>query len=383
MAIHVQTDFPGANACAVETLVIGDTDVVRFASAPHGGTEALWFCLRVAECSDRPVELVLTNIDTLLGGAAGWQNVRPVVRQAAGTWERAEPALVRSLPDGRQHAVWRVRPRYDSFEFALCYPYGVADMEIARVATQDYWRLDEIGVTGAGRRLPRLSNGCGVAPPQAPGVYLVARQHAGETPGSWVLDGLLRSAAGSVAPEALLIWAVPLANLDGVVAGDYGKDPFPHDLNRAWGAPPMRHEVHVIGQDLRRWAGRCRPQLVVDLHAPAPAEADGAYFFLPRAAAPPAQLAACQAALAAILPALPAELLHPQPARQPSYPSRWNPEATIGRFAWEELRVPALSLETPYSACRELVLTRDHYRRLGAALLDGICAWCSRALPPA
>ena len=42
--------------------------------------------------------------------------------------------------------------------------------------------------------------------------------------------------------------------LDDVLSGAYGKDPFPHDLNRAWGDPPMRHETLVMRHDIRRWA---------------------------------------------------------------------------------------------------------------------------------
>ena len=95
-------------------------------------------------------------------------------------------------------------------------------------------------------------------------------------PGSWVLDGLLRHAAQALDPSQLLIWVTPFAHLDGIVQGDYGKDPFPWDLNRAWTTPPMRHEVRVMQSDMTRWSQRCQPALVLDLHAPSPGEADGA-----------------------------------------------------------------------------------------------------------
>jgi hypothetical protein len=382
MAIHVQNDFHGANACAIEPLVRGDTDVVRFAAAPHGGTEALWFHLRLVECSSRPLELVLTNVDTLLGNQLEWANVRPVIRHANGAWERAAAPLVRELADGRHHAVWRLRPLYDSLEFAFCYPYSLGEMEVTRAAGNGYWSLDEIGVTAAGRRLPRLTNGYGRPGDRTPGVYLLARQHAGETPGSWVLDGLLRSAVDTVDPDSLRLWIVPLANLDGVLDGDYGKDPFPHDLNRAWTTPPMRHEVLVMGGDMQRWSARCRPSLAVDLHAPGATEADGAYFFLPRAEAPEDQLAACRRATDAVIAALPPELVHQEPVRQPGYPSRWDANGTVGNYVWERLGVPALSMETPYASSRGHLLTRSEYRRLGAALLQGICALIGKGQAP-
>ena len=372
MSLHVQTDFPGGNACAIDVRQTADRDIVYFAADPGGGTEALWFYFRVVECSERPVELVLSNLDTCLGGgSANWENVRPVVRQAGSTWERLPNAEIDTLADGRRQAAWTITPRYDSFECALCFPYGLSDLEMTRAACGDYWGLDLIGVTSGGQPLPRLSN---TAKAEAPGLYLVARQHSGETPGSWVLDGLLRHAAASLDPADLLIWAVPLADLDGIVAGAYGKDPFPWDLNRAWTTPPMRHETRVISSDLARWARQATPALGVDFHAPGPTEAEGAYFFLPREERPEASRAAAQIAVDAIAPALPKALLHAQPTRQVAYPSRWDATATLDAHIWDHFEIPCLALETPYTSSHNTLLTREQYRRLGAALLDGICA---------
>lgn len=373
MTLHVQTDFPGGNACAIDVRAAPDRDIIYFAADPRGGTEALWFYFRVVECSSRPVELVLTNLDTCLGGGGDhWERVRPVFRQAGSAWERLPNAQLDPLADGRRQAAWTITPRYDSFECALCYPYGLGDLEMTRAACGDYWRLDLIGVTASGQPLPRLSNA--TAETSAPGLYLVARQHAGETPGSWVLDGLLRRAAQALDPTQLLIWTVPLAHLDGIVAGAYGKDPFPWDLNRAWTTPPMRHETRVLQSDLARWSQRATPTLAIDFHAPGPTEAEGAFFFLPRTTRPAESLAAAQNAIAAIAPALPKALLHTRPARQVDYPSRWDPTATLDSHIWDHFAIPCLPLEVPYASSHNTLFTRDQYRRLGSALLEGICA---------
>ena len=70
----------------------------------------------------------------------------------------------------------------------------------------------------------------------------------------------------------------------------------------------------------------------------------------------------------------------PEPARQPDYPSRWSADGALSAYAWEALAIPCLSMETPYSSSRGLTLTRAEYRRLGAGLLEGICA-CLDAEP--
>ncbi len=373
MSLHVQSNFPGGNACAIDLRSTAERDIVYFAADPRGGTEALWFYLRIVECCERPVELVLTNVDSCLGSAQSWSHVRPVLRQAGGTWERLQNGTVDELDDGRHQIAWTVKPRYDSFEIALCFPYSLGDLEMTRASSRGYWELDLIGVTALGQPLPRLANS--YRGDEVPGIYLVARQHAGETPGSWVLDGLLRHAAQTLDPAQLLIWSTPFAHLDGVVQGDYGKDPFPWDLNRAWTTPPMRHEVRVLQSDMARWHQRCRPVLVLDLHAPAPGEADGAYFFLARAERPEAQQQAELQAAEAILPALPTALVRSEPTRRPTYPSRWDAEATLCNYVWDNWQIPCLAMEIPYSASRETLFSREHYRNLGTALLQGICDW--------
>jgi len=377
MALRVDTDFPCGNACAIEMASNGDRDVVRFAADPHGGTEALWFFFRVRGCKGRPVELVLTNCDSCLGSGANWGSVRPVLRQSGGDWQRVARADLRTLDDGRHEPAWTVSPSGSSFEFAFCYPYGPDDLRLTLEACGAYWRQDTIGVTSKGRALTRVSNSRGEDKGDTPGVYVVARQHSGETPGSWVLDGLLRRAAENVDPRALVIWAIPFANFDGVLDGDYGKDPFPHDLNRAWTRPPMRHEVHVLQRDMARWAARCRPALAADLHAPGATEAGGAYFHLPRACQAPAHVRAVRAATEAVLGHLPAELAKDEPPRQAAYASRWDATGIMGAYVWATYAIPSLTMETPYAATREIVFTCEEYRRLGASLLDGVLA-CPR-----
>lgn len=379
MSLHLQTDFPGGNACAVDVREAADRDIIYFAADPRGGTEALWFYFRVVECDRRPVELVLTNIDTCLGGGSEhWQRVRPVVRQAGSTWERLPAAQIDTLADGRRQAAWTIDPLYGSFECALCYPYGLGDLEITRAACGEYWTLDLIGVTSSGQPLPRLSNA--VQNTDAPGLYLVARQHAGETPGSWVLDGLLRRAAEALDPADLLIWTMPFAHLDGVVAGECGKDRFLWDLepetahDAIWTIPPMRHETRVLQSDMARWAQRAKPALVISFHAPGPTETEGAYFLLPCAERPATALAAAGACVEDMLPSLPRALLHVQPTRQPDPSRRWDAAATLEAHVWDFFEIPCPSLEIPYASSHHTLLTREQYRRLGSALLDGICA---------
>lgn len=376
--LQVDTTIPYGNVCGLSVR----EDEIRFTAHPHGGTEALWFCFRVVESApgsarQRPLRLVLEHLDTLLGGGDGTA-LRPVCRYEGGDWERLAPGAPTVLTDGRRQAAWVVPAPASWLEVAFCYPYGFPEVETLLRETSGYWQADTIGVSQGGRPLLRLSNSPGTEGSRRPGLYLVARQHAGETPGSWVLDGLLRRLArlGDTAP---LVWAVPLAAVDEVEQGDYGKDPFPWDLNRAWGNPPMRRETLVLQRDQARWCHRCRPAAVVDLHAPGGCETAGVYGYLAGPAASPEHHQAARAWMAALEEVLGPGYAAPEFARVADYPSRWedSPRARLTGYCWEVLGACGLSIETPYAMAGSTLLTRECYREIGARLADGLVSCCS------
>jgi hypothetical protein len=292
------------------------------------------------------------------------------VRFAGGDWERLDEPEVEELPDGRRSIAWTVEVPRDFVDVAYCYPYGRDELTSLLRETNGTWRVDPIGVSQNARPLLRLSNDYGTKGSERPGLYVIARQHSGETPGSWVLDGFLRHVAtlGDAGP---LVWAVPLSNIDGVDQGDYGKDNFPYDLNRAWGPAPMRHEVLVFQRDIHRWSERCRPVLGIDLHAPGGAERDGVYAFMPDPNAYPEMHDVTRKWMTTVAEALTPEYAADQYARVATYASRWD-TPSFGRFFYQTLGIPALSVETPYGMIRERVLARQDYREIGRRIAEGV-----------
>jgi hypothetical protein len=180
-----------------------------------------------------------------------------------------------------------------------------------------------------------------------------------------VLDGFLRHWA-QARKGGYVIWAVPLAHIDGVVGGHYGKDGFPYDLNRAWGVPPMRHETLVIRHDLARWKARCRPILALDLHAPGACEREGVYAYTGKDPAGPT--AAEETKWCNVIQhELQAEFAAPNFKRVAGYRSRWETPG-FSTCLREEMGIPALSIETPYSHAGANLLTPKSYREIGRRL---------------
>lgn len=377
--LKVDASIRFGNAGDLDVDSSGDVPVVSFTAEPHGGPEAMWFCFRLAETRRGTtrrgqVKLVLKHFHNLLGASRG-AAVRPVIRRPRKDWQRLPAGTEEILPDGRVEVSWLVDAPRPWLEVALCYPYGGDDVARLVKETRGYWRAETIGLSQGGRPIVRLSNLTGYPAGERPGAYLIARQHSGETPGSWVLDGLLRALAESP-DRAPLVCAVPLANTDGVEQGDYGKDNFPYDLNRAWDTPAMRHETHVIQRDMRRWQRLCRPMVALDFHAPGMCETDGVYAYLPKPGAAPAEICETAAEWAAKMQqALGAEYASERFARTADYRSRWEtPTFTV--WCATSLQLMSLALETPYATCGATLMTREAYqdagRRLAACILESV-----------
>lgn len=369
MSLSVHTSVSYGNACDIVVRRGPEGATVEFAADPHGGPESLWFCFRLQDDRDTAaplgrIRLVLKHLENMLGGKSA-EKIWPVVRLAQGDWQRLPAGTAEPLPDGRCCATWLLDVPAPHVDVAVCYPYGRPEIDALVRDTGRYWRVDTIGVSQGARPLVRLSNDVGQPGGDRPGLYLMARQHSGETPGSWVLDGFLRHLA-AFGDKAPLVWCVPLTNIDGVEQGDYGKDNFPYDLNRAWGAPSMRHEVLVFQGDIQRWRRRCRPVLALDFHAPGLCENDGSYLYPPNPREHPALSEAGRSWVDDMARFLGSEYASANFCHVRNYPSRWETPSLTSYFAGIE--VLALSLETPYGASKGKILTCEDYQQIGRRL---------------
>lgn len=229
----------------------------------------------------------------------------------------------------------------------------------------------------------RLSNRRGVPEDDQPGIYCLARQHAAETPGSWVLDGFLRrmDAAG---PDAPLVWAVPFADPDGVARGWGGKDRFPFDFNRSWGSKsfppelkptlgthPLRHEIKCLQHDLLRWRTRCNPKLVLDFHAPTVCNAGGIYCYVRDVDEAGQPDATHRPWTEAFERNLEERMRAERFVRSGRYPGRWN-TARLGDYVNQALKLPEVTFETPYACREDITFTRKDYRTAGANIAEAV-----------
>ena len=350
------------------------TWVVEFLSEPRTSPQPMWFHVEAANTRGRPVRFVWLNADQALGSPKQMENDTPVLRADDGPWLRCTNTEILENVYGRRALAFDSDGVGEAVSAALCYPYSSADLEETLRETDAPVERRILGVTGQGRAIPGLR----IASPKQgndAGVYIVARQHAGETPGSWVLDGIIRALAQEQAGvEHIDWWIAPFVDLDGVENGDYGKDAAPYDFNRDWDILPMRPEVVCISRDMAAFKERYASRLMLDLHAPGHGE-DGLWVYVPNAQQPAERREAVQSFADSLVGAFP-ELDAAALTREANYLSRGKANATLCTWAWEQLdRTPCVSLETSYQTLGGRTLDIAGYREVGNRIVSAILNW--------
>jgi hypothetical protein len=281
MAVIIDTDFPGGG---VEDVKIrngrerGFDWIISF-SAPLDGTllgESLWFCFRIRGAAGKTLKLIQRGMDHTLGPffQGTYAVVRPVI------WEGGEGAYKR-IPKEDTFFIhdpvsftFDLIPQSNETYIAFCYPYQYADLLRFAKKYSNCLSLKFIGKTPEGRDYPVLI--CGDdGNPQKKLLVASARQHSGETPGSFVLEGFIESYFADNEDarrlrEITVLVVLPLVNLDGVEMGRYGKNAPPEDFNRAWSAKTCRMEIRSFLDLLETLLQTYKSGFYADFHGPQP-----------------------------------------------------------------------------------------------------------------
>ncbi len=370
----IETRIPFGNACQISVDETKSPVEINFSPSPHGGPETLWFCFRVLRLNKNNtkknvIRLVLRNFRNLLGGSNP-ALVSIVSKSGNSSWHRLGAGKSLSEADGHISACWETSIISETTDFALCYPYGKEELLTLISQHPNYWKLACIGSSQQEREILRISNGNGVKGSNVPGIYVIARQHSGETPGSWALHGLLDYFADKKSKD-FLIWGIPLSNIDGIENGDYGKDNFPYDLNRAWSSPAMRHETHVIKIDVDAWAAKCKPFVALDFHAPGACENDGAYCFVPKTIDGRRERMSLELAEFISAEIKKTGLASKNFIKSADYKSRWE-TLSFTKFICDTFSIASLSFEFPYSFAKSKELDTSDYMKMGKAIANGL-----------
>ena len=264
MSLSITSHF---DAGAIEVVSCETADDIRLRiRADNRAAFAQWFYFRLSGARGQRCAMTFENA-AQCAFAQGWHGYRAMASYDGVNWFRVPTSY-----DGQKLTIDHT-PDFDSIYYAYFEPYSEERHAqfLGAVQQMPQATLVEIGRTVENRPMSLLVLG---TPQQAEGrakkkVWIIARQHPGETMAEWFVEGLVKRLAGwgDWAGDALarklyehaVFYIVPNMNPDGSVRGNLRTNAVGANLNREWLEPDaarspevlcVRNAIHANGCDL-------------------------------------------------------------------------------------------------------------------------------------
>ncbi|MET3107319.1 murein tripeptide amidase MpaA [Oxalobacteraceae bacterium GrIS 2.11] len=255
MSIKISSHF---DAGAIEVVSTTSPAQIHLKLRKDSNAEFMqWFYFRLQGARDEACTIQILNAgqSTYPGG---WNGYRAVASYDREEWFRVETEF-----DGKALTIQHT-PTEDSVYYAYFEPYSWERhlTLLGRAAYSPLVRVEDLGSTVDGRDLNMLVVGDESAEKK---IWVIARQHPGETMAEWLVEGMLDAlldAANPVARKLLqkaVFYIVPNMNPDGSVRGNLRTNAAGANLNREWMTPSLanspevfhvKNKIHATGCDL-------------------------------------------------------------------------------------------------------------------------------------
>jgi len=212
--------------------------------------QASWYYFRMDHVRDRDITLELADLVGEYNGRPGTHPVtkdtRPVYSYDGVNWQHFEKM---DWDEQKVRGILRFRPERDRVWIAHIEPYTTADLYslLESVRSCPHLRTEVIGKSAGGRDLLLLTVTNFEVPDDGKKVvWLMARQHAWETGGSFAAEGAIRFAASAEAQarelrDRIVFKFTPMVDPDGVARGGVRFNANGYDLNRHWQKHDLRN----------------------------------------------------------------------------------------------------------------------------------------------
>ncbi len=369
--MHISSQF---DAGAIEVVSAERPDDIRLnIRADNACDFRQWFHFRVSGVAQQALTLRLLNAGECTY-AAGWEGY-----QALASYDRQHWFRVPTAYDGQVLTISHT-PDCDSVYYTYFTPYSWErhlDL-IAQAAASPGVQVARLGASVQGRDVDKIVWGQGDQQ-----VWIIARQHPGESMTEWLIEGLLERLLDSAAPVARTLaqratfHIVPNMNPDGAALGNLRSNAVGANLNREWMTPSLEKSPEVL--HVRNAMHATGVDLFLDIHG----DETIPYVFIDGSEMLPgyaAELIEKQAAFIARL-----LLASPDFQNEHGYaPDRFSTEmlTLASKYVGHTFGCVSLTLEMPfkdndYLADSELGWSAERSKRLGAALLDAVLAHCA------
>lgn len=248
--IKISSDFDHANILCRDA---SDASNIQLEIKPDGKAEFFqWFYYRVDGASGQNLTMNLTNANgaSYLGG---WRDYNAVASYDGEDWFRVDTKF------DHQTLTINHTPDQDQVYYAYFAAYPVTRYQSFIKEIKGANRFDHavLGQTLDGQDIDYFR--IGESSENKKNLWVIARQHPGETMGSWWMEGFFQSLLGdefsgnqSFKDEAVL-HVIPCMNLDGSKRGHLRTNAAGVDLNRAWQNASMEKspEVYLVREKMR------------------------------------------------------------------------------------------------------------------------------------
>lgn len=223
-----------------------------------------WFHFRLQGAAGKRCRIRILNASAS-SYPDGWADYKAVASYDHENWFRVSGTSY----DGRALTI-DIQPELDSIYFAYFQPYSWERhlQLLGRADSSSVGTVSDLGGSVEGRDINLVTVGRPARKRKT--IWVVARQHPGETMAEWFVEGMLEHLFDAADPVSrrLLHQAcfriVPNMNPDGSVRGNLRTNAAGCNLNRAWAAPDMQTspEVFQVREAMARWA----PDVFLDIH---------------------------------------------------------------------------------------------------------------------
>lgn len=255
MTIKISTYF---DAGAIDVVRADDAQSIelRLRKDSHADI-AQWFYFRLQGARNERCTLRFLNAGESTY-PDGWKNYQAVASYDRKSWFRVPTSF-----DGKVMTIAHT-PQFDSVYYAYFEPYSwERHLELlGKAQASTLARVEDLGDTIDGRDLNMIVIG---NPSARKKVWVIARQHPGESMAEWFVEGMVdalldtQNQPSTKLLEHAVFYIVPNMNPDGAVRGNLRTNASGANLNREWMTPSLelspevfhvRNKIHETGCDL-------------------------------------------------------------------------------------------------------------------------------------
>ncbi|WP_413285947.1 M14-type cytosolic carboxypeptidase [Vibrio sp. MA40-2] len=206
-----------------------------------------WFHFRLETEANKPHHFTISDLATS-AYPEGWEGYDIVV-----SYDREEWIRIPATFDGNS-LTFELIPEQDSVYFAYFAPYSYDRHQDLLHSAQIHpsCKLETLGQTLDNNDISLLT--IGEPSPEKKNIWVIGRQHPGETMAEWFIEGLLQrlldetDTVGRSLLDKVMIYVVPNMNPDGSIRGHLRTNGIGVNLNREWQTPSMERspEVYLV-----------------------------------------------------------------------------------------------------------------------------------------